>query len=1436
MPEPVGIANLPNQRLKIVSQQGATFTIMVCGESGLGKTTFINTLFESSLKPYVEPQSRHNKFSGAHQTVDIDIVRAILEEKNFKIRLNIIDTPGFGNNVNNHDSWTPIIDFIDDQHEAYMKQEQQPLRVEKKDLRVHACLYFIRPTGHSLKPLDIEIMKRLSTRVNLIPVISKSDTLSPKELAIFKSRIRDIIEAQDINIYTPPLELDDPAAAEHAKQLIESMPFAIIGSEDKYEVDGQLIKGRKYPWGIVEVENDQHCDFKKLRSLLLRTNMLDLILSTNEIHFESFRSIKLGGSSNGDEVNGEGEANGELKDKDEITNENGEIIKKPSNINKKPRRLHNPKFKEEEDALKKFFTEQVKAEEQRFRQWETNIVNERNRLNQDLEELQSKMKTLEDQVKKLQLTKRPESPPLAGGNQKYKRNYRACLNCRLRKVKCDLGPVDNPREGKCARCLRERKECVFVESKRGGSGNVSTGRKKRKVDEGEFSGSEGADTEPEVHVQVPVQPKPIPRLPPVGDMLSQTVRPPPVPLSDVRQTQKHHHHHHQNHQNQHQQNHQNHHQQQPQNPPPQDDFPSNANKSNNDHFSTMEGALVFLANAAGTIAKADERDNIDARVKHAQLEASAHSRGSSDDVTGVATPDDKSGVSPVAHVSSGTHTNSGLQSTEFSSSAPQTTTSSQSSVPQYIRPNLSQRMTMPAAENAYIVRPRGSNKLSNIEYIGGDNGILTEDEAERLIQLFFSTMHPFFPHLPTFLHSSKVLSGYPILLCAILTISSRYHPFENNAGTTAGGVPRNIEVHDRLWLYVQRLISQTVWAEASTRSIGTVFAFLLFTEWNPRAIHWRWSDYANKADDGNDELGGLSNNSNNGNGGNGGNSNVSNNTNNNNKSGDVSNLAGLGAMRRSYRMAWMLIGSAVRLAQDMGFMEISSRTFLATHIAEINSVMNISRRSMLGHSLSEVDLDEDDISEEALAKSEDMEDRILNLNEEELKRLSTDSTLRFTLSQKAQVELLQIISIGHESLYGYRAQLGSLTQRQNLSVLNLISPLINNWGRKYNHYLVPSSHKLLRNVSNLQAHWLNPQSKISREIADSIERESFLFEFNYVKLYIYSLALSPSPRSLNEQKRNRKGKVTLKLDEISKSAKYIEQAFKSANEMLSSAHRVHRLKMLRFMPVRWLTRMVRAVAFIVKCYLTITAHKNGTKNMTLADTFDATILSLSLISVDEIIHSIQRAAITLRDCSPDELHLCTRYSTVLMYLCSEMKTKAKNLQEVNIEYDPMGREAGAEVEAEDAEDAEEEEEQSESETETDTHPERQVESVSQPMSQPMSQPFVVPVPPHTQPQPQPQPHTQPYPATNMYQSSSQSQTQTQTQPQATVPQFSYSVSNESITPSNTNTGNASPVPGLTGEWFMNDKNIGLDFVVPWMELIEQQLPTADFNFDEQMLR
>lgn len=41
----------------------------------------------------------------------------------------------------------------------------------------------------SLREMDIELMRRLSPRVNVIPVIGKADSLTPSELKAFKKRV-----------------------------------------------------------------------------------------------------------------------------------------------------------------------------------------------------------------------------------------------------------------------------------------------------------------------------------------------------------------------------------------------------------------------------------------------------------------------------------------------------------------------------------------------------------------------------------------------------------------------------------------------------------------------------------------------------------------------------------------------------------------------------------------------------------------------------------------------------------------------------------------------------------------------------------------------------------------------------------------------------------------------------------------------------------------------------------------------------------------------------------------------------------------------------------------------------------------------------------------------------------------------------------------------
>jgi septin family protein len=74
------------------------------------------------------------------------------------------------------------------------------------------------------------------------------------------------------------------------------------------------------------VENENHCDFRKLRSLLIRTSMLDLISTTEESHYENYCQRQM------------------------ETRKYGE---------RKVKKFNNPKFQEEEEQLRRRFTEQV---------------------------------------------------------------------------------------------------------------------------------------------------------------------------------------------------------------------------------------------------------------------------------------------------------------------------------------------------------------------------------------------------------------------------------------------------------------------------------------------------------------------------------------------------------------------------------------------------------------------------------------------------------------------------------------------------------------------------------------------------------------------------------------------------------------------------------------------------------------------------------------------------------------------------------------------------------------------------------------------------------------------------------------------------------------------------------------------------------------------
>ncbi|KAH9457988.1 hypothetical protein Pst134EB_010289 [Puccinia striiformis f. sp. tritici] len=288
----VGFANLPNQVHRKSVRKGFHFTVMVVGESGLGKSTLINTLFNTTLYPPKEYPGPHAE---RPRTIAIQSISADIEEAGVRLRLKVVDTPGYGDFVNNSESWKPILENIEARFDGYLEQENRVNRAKIVDNRIHACIYFIEPTGHSLKLVDVEFMKCLHTKVNLIPVIAKADTMTDDEIAAFKQRILADIAFHNIRIYEARrYDKEDEETIAENEEIMRKIPFAIVGSDSEVQTaDGRQCRGRQYPWGIIEVDNEEHCDFVKLRQMLIRTHMEELKDHTANVLYENYRTEKL---------------------------------------------------------------------------------------------------------------------------------------------------------------------------------------------------------------------------------------------------------------------------------------------------------------------------------------------------------------------------------------------------------------------------------------------------------------------------------------------------------------------------------------------------------------------------------------------------------------------------------------------------------------------------------------------------------------------------------------------------------------------------------------------------------------------------------------------------------------------------------------------------------------------------------------------------------------------------------------------------------------------------------------------------------------------------------------------------------------------------------------------------------------------------------------
>ncbi|KAF5360630.1 hypothetical protein D9756_004902 [Leucocoprinus leucothites] len=230
-----------------------TFNIMVVGGKGTGKSSLLRLLLETAeVSPSATKEQRagltkflddSTKSTHAIQTTSLEIA----ENRFDRVMLSVIDTPGLdfqeGRELRLERQVNAILRHVDAQYADTMSEESKVIRQQKGDQHIHLCIYMIDPASvistatrrtldatptsaptktrseatisqsHppelvpdtssadeseeeeedvplTMTPAEIKVIRRMSNRSNILPVIAHADSLTDEKLAAVKEAVR----------------------------------------------------------------------------------------------------------------------------------------------------------------------------------------------------------------------------------------------------------------------------------------------------------------------------------------------------------------------------------------------------------------------------------------------------------------------------------------------------------------------------------------------------------------------------------------------------------------------------------------------------------------------------------------------------------------------------------------------------------------------------------------------------------------------------------------------------------------------------------------------------------------------------------------------------------------------------------------------------------------------------------------------------------------------------------------------------------------------------------------------------------------------------------------------------------------------------------------------------------------------------------------------